>query len=105
MKLSMWGLLESIESPAKPKDMFRMFGINIDGWLVHIDFFLQKIIEKGILDVELTKRLSIRDGQGEDNPNIRSLHKRTESVMEIKTWLISIPLCSKTSFETVHSAI
>lgn len=52
MKSSMQGLLESIKSP----DMCRMFGINIARWLVHIYFFIQKIIEKDIIDVELTKR-------------------------------------------------
>jgi hypothetical protein len=61
MKPCAGSLLEAIESMTKPTDMCRMFRINITGWLIHVNFFLQKSIKKGIIDVKLLERLIISD--------------------------------------------
>jgi hypothetical protein len=56
MKPCAGSLLEAIESTTKLTDMCRMFRINITGCLIHVNFFLQKSIKKGIIDVKLPER-------------------------------------------------
>jgi hypothetical protein len=49
----MWRLLQPIYSLVKLAHITRISCIFIPGWLPHIDFFLQNIVEKRVLHIQL----------------------------------------------------
>jgi hypothetical protein len=85
--------------------MVRARIINKTWWLLTIYHFIQVVIEKGILDIELTDRPRAGDSNGEDETDGGRLDNRTEGLIIVEAWTLRVSTNHPASFMASKSSI
>lgn len=73
--------------------------------LMHIDIFMEKSLEEGILDIKLTKRPAFRHCKSKDCANGRRFDYRTEGFLIINALSLMKAFGYKAGFVAIHGAI
>ena len=86
VKPGLRGLFQAIQRLMQPVDMVRELMIHIAKGLGHVDFLLQKTMEKGIGDIQLPERPM--------KTHCSWFHNRTECLSIVHTNLLMKALCN-----------
>lgn len=90
-------LLQAIEGLLQQTDMIRCKGVDEARRLLAVDGLLKTAMEKGILDIKLVDRPTLRGGDAEDDVDRGRFDNRAECLTVVHTMLLGVTANDSTS--------